>query len=155
MPDNGLFSLDGDVAVVIGGGGVLAGAMAEGLAQAGARIAVAGRTREHAEARARSIEGHGGQAIGIQCDATSKTDLQRALDTVLQRFGRVRSSEMHGDGNLFLPRVNRAGCYAAEVKPARADDGGVRSASHYKSRRLRAEVPEPCERQEFAFTRCE
>src|SRR5438552_7245060 len=89
MPDNGLFSLDGDVAVVIGGGGVLAGAMAEGLAQAGARIAVAGRTREHAEARARSIEEHGGQAIGIQCDATSKTDLQRALDTVLHRFGRV------------------------------------------------------------------
>src|SRR5712691_6304866 len=89
MPDNGLFSLEGEVAVVIGGGGVLAGAMAEGLAQAGAGIAIAGRTREHAEARARAIEARGGQAIGIQCDATSKADVQKALDTVRQRFGRV------------------------------------------------------------------
>src|SRR5437660_335918 len=35
MPESGLFSLTDEVAVVIGGGGVLAGAMAEGLAQAG------------------------------------------------------------------------------------------------------------------------
>jgi NAD(P)-dependent dehydrogenase (short-subunit alcohol dehydrogenase family) len=89
MPDSGLFSLDNDVAVVIGGGGVLAGAMAEGLAQAGARIAIAGRTREHAEARAAAITAQGREAIGIQCDATSKAELSTALDTVVQRFGRV------------------------------------------------------------------
>ena len=89
MPENGLFSLDGDVAVVIGGGGVLAGAMADGLAQAGARVAVAGRTQEHADARAAAIVAHGGEAIGIQCDATSKADLERSLATVLARFGQV------------------------------------------------------------------
>ena len=89
MADNGLFSLDGEVAVVIGGGGVLAGAMAEGLADAGASVAIAGRTQEHAEARARSIEAQGRRAVGIQCDATSKTDLVRALDTVQREFGRV------------------------------------------------------------------
>src|SRR5581483_9434331 len=89
MAGNGLFSLDDDVAVVIGGGGVLAGAMAEGLAQAGARIAIAGRTLEHAVARAESITAQGHEAIGIQCDATSKTALATALDTVVQRFGRV------------------------------------------------------------------
>jgi len=89
MADNGLFSLDGDVAVVIGGGGVLAGAMAEGLAAAGASVAIAGRTQEHAEARARSIETKGRRAIGIQCDATSKADLVRALDAVQREFGRV------------------------------------------------------------------
>jgi NAD(P)-dependent dehydrogenase (short-subunit alcohol dehydrogenase family) len=85
----GLFSLDNEVAVVIGGGGVLAGAMAMGLAQAGARIAIAGRTQEHAEARAREIVANGGEAIGIQCDATSKAELQKTLDTVMQRFGQV------------------------------------------------------------------
>src|SRR4029077_1194040 len=31
----------------------------------------------------------GGQAIGIRCDATSKADLQKTLDAVIQRFGRV------------------------------------------------------------------
>jgi NAD(P)-dependent dehydrogenase (short-subunit alcohol dehydrogenase family) len=89
MPADGLFSLDGEVAVVIGGGGVLAGAMAAGLARAGARVAIAGRTRAHAENRAQAIEAEGGEAIGIECDATSKADLDRTLDTVLGRFGRV------------------------------------------------------------------
>jgi len=89
MPENGLFSLDGDVAVVIGGGGVLAGAMAGGLARAGARIAVVGRTREHADARAAAIVQQGGEAIGIQCDATRKADLERTLAAVLERFGQV------------------------------------------------------------------
>lgn len=89
MANSGLFSLDNDVAVVIGGGGVLAGAMAEGLAEAGARMAIAGRTREHAEERAAAITAQGSEAIGIQCDATSKSDLQKVLETVVQRFGRV------------------------------------------------------------------
>jgi NAD(P)-dependent dehydrogenase (short-subunit alcohol dehydrogenase family) len=86
---DGLFSLDNEVAVVIGGGGVLAGAMADGLAQAGARVAVVGRTLEHAEARAQAIAAAGGHAMGIQCDATSKSGLERTLDIVLQRFGKV------------------------------------------------------------------
>jgi NAD(P)-dependent dehydrogenase (short-subunit alcohol dehydrogenase family) len=89
MPESELFSLTDEVAVVIGGGGVLAGAMAEGLAQAGARIAVAGRTQASVDARARAIAEHGGEAIGIQCDAIQKADLQKALDTTLERFGRV------------------------------------------------------------------
>src|SRR5262245_5490944 len=89
MPDNGLFSLDGDVAVVIGGGGVLAGAMAEGLATAGASVAIAGRTQQNADTRAKSITSKGYPAIGIQCDASSKQDLQKTLDLVVERFGRV------------------------------------------------------------------
>ena len=89
MPDTGLFSLDGEVAVVIGGGGVLAGAMAEGLAQAGAAVAIAGRTLERVEARAEELTAKGHQAIGLQCDATQKSDLVRTLAAVLERFGRV------------------------------------------------------------------
>ena len=89
MSEDALFSLAGQVAVVIGGGGVLAGAMATGLAQAGADIAILDVILEAAEARATSIAALGRQAIGIQCDATSKADLQKALDTVLQRFGHV------------------------------------------------------------------
>jgi NAD(P)-dependent dehydrogenase (short-subunit alcohol dehydrogenase family) len=89
MSEDLLFSLAGQVAVVIGGGGVLAGAMATGLAEAGADIAILDVFLEAAEARAKSIAALGRQAIGIQCDATSKADLQKALDTVLQRFGHV------------------------------------------------------------------
>ncbi len=89
MPANDLFSLHGDVAVVIGGGGVLAGAMAEGLADVGAGVAVVDLIEEQAVARANSIVSKGWEAIGLHCDATSKADLQAVLDRVIQRFGKV------------------------------------------------------------------
>lgn len=89
MPDTSMFSLDGQVAVVIGGGGVLAGAMADGLARAGARVAVAGRTLENAEKRARAIVAEGHDAIGVQCDSTKKADVERLLAAVLEKYGRV------------------------------------------------------------------
>src|ERR1039457_625919 len=89
MSEDALFSLAGQVAVVIGGGGVLAGAMATGLAEAGSDIAILDVFPEAAEARATAIAALGRKAIGIQCDATSEADLQKALDAVLQRFGHV------------------------------------------------------------------
>jgi NAD(P)-dependent dehydrogenase (short-subunit alcohol dehydrogenase family) len=89
MSEDALFSLAGQVAVVIGGGGVLAGAMATGLAQAGSDIAILDVFPEAAEARATAIAALGRQAIGVQCDATNKADLEKALGAVLGRFGHV------------------------------------------------------------------
>ncbi|MEZ5361728.1 MAG: SDR family NAD(P)-dependent oxidoreductase [Bryobacterales bacterium] len=51
-----LFGLDGQVAVVIGGTGVLGGSMCEGLAQAGAHVVVAGRSAERGQERVEAIE---------------------------------------------------------------------------------------------------
>ena len=50
------FDLSEDVAVVIGATGVLGGALAEGLAEAGAKVAVIGRNAERGAARANSIK---------------------------------------------------------------------------------------------------
>jgi NAD(P)-dependent dehydrogenase (short-subunit alcohol dehydrogenase family) len=89
MQDNGLFSLSGKVAAVVGGGGVLASAMATGMAEAGADIAILDLNGAAAAARAESIRGLGRQAIGIACDATSKTSLGDALNSILAQFGHV------------------------------------------------------------------
>ena len=89
MLDSDLFSLAGEVAIVIGGGGVLAGAMADGLAQAGAKVVIAGRTQANADARAQAIVEQGGEAFGVQCNATHKADVHKALEATLVRFGRV------------------------------------------------------------------
>lgn len=88
MP-NDLFSLSGRVAAVVGGGGVLAGAMATGLAQAGADIAVVDFNGEAAEKRAECIRLLGRRAVAIQADATSRRDLERSLATTLSELGRV------------------------------------------------------------------
>jgi NAD(P)-dependent dehydrogenase (short-subunit alcohol dehydrogenase family) len=63
--------------------------MATGLAQAGADIAVVDVSLEGAEARAASIRTLGRKAIGVQADATSKADLERALAETVEHLGGV------------------------------------------------------------------
>jgi len=77
------------VAVVIGGTGVLCGAMAEGLAGAGATVALVGRDAAKGQARLDKIAQGGGQAEFFACDTTSKAGLQQLLADVLTKFGRV------------------------------------------------------------------
>jgi NAD(P)-dependent dehydrogenase (short-subunit alcohol dehydrogenase family) len=84
-----LFSLKGKVAVVIGGTGVLCGEMAEGMAAAGATIALVGRDAAKAQKRLDSIAKSGGKAEFFPCDTTSKAGLQKLLANVLAKFGRV------------------------------------------------------------------
>jgi NAD(P)-dependent dehydrogenase (short-subunit alcohol dehydrogenase family) len=84
-----LFSLKGKAAVVIGGTGVLCGEMAEGMAAAGATIALVGRDAAKAKTRLDSIAKSGGKAEFFPCDTTSKAGLQKLLADVLAKLGRV------------------------------------------------------------------
>ena len=86
---NSLFGLDGQVAVVIGGTGVLGGALCDGLAQAGAFVVVAGRSQERGEARAAAIQGLGGKAGFTAVDVTSRASIQGLLDATLAEQKRV------------------------------------------------------------------
>ena len=82
-----MFDLTDDIAVVIGGTGVLGGAIAGGLAQAGARVAVLGRNEERGEARARDITSAGGQASFFHCDATDREVLAQAREQIEAQYG--------------------------------------------------------------------
>jgi len=84
-----LFNLSGKVAVVIGGTGELCGAMAEGLAGAGAEVVIVGRNAEKAAARVTKITGAGGSAWFHSAEATSKAELEALRDAVLKRSGHV------------------------------------------------------------------
>ena len=83
------FNLTGKVAVVIGGTGELCGAMAEGLAGAGAEVVLVGRNEEKANARLARIHAAGGKAYFVSAEASEKAPLQQLLDTVLKRSGKV------------------------------------------------------------------
>jgi NAD(P)-dependent dehydrogenase (short-subunit alcohol dehydrogenase family) len=83
------FRLDGRVAVVIGGTGVLCGRMAEALADAGAATVIVGRDREKAEAAlARSGPGRGAMAFE-PCDVASRDELRNLVERVLAAHGRI------------------------------------------------------------------
>ena len=84
-----IFSLDGRVAVIPGGSGGIGAALAEGLAGAGARIVVAGRTPETCEAAADRVREAGGEALAVSVDVTSEEDCDRLVGETLDRFGRL------------------------------------------------------------------
>jgi NAD(P)-dependent dehydrogenase (short-subunit alcohol dehydrogenase family) len=84
-----LFSLKGKIAVVIGGTGELCGAIAEGLAAAGATVALVGRDAVKAQKRLDKIAKDGGKAEFFACDTTSRTGLEKLLADVLAKYKRV------------------------------------------------------------------
>ena len=84
-----LYSLGGKTAVVIGGGGVLAGCMAEGLAKAGANIVILDLNLENATKKAEVLKAFKVKTSAIMVDASDKTSLGKAADQILQDFGPV------------------------------------------------------------------
>ena len=74
-----MFDLTNEVAVVIGATGALGGAMAQGLANAGATVAVVGRNAERGAWRVKSIVDAGGKAQFFAADAMSIESL-RSVD---------------------------------------------------------------------------
>jgi NAD(P)-dependent dehydrogenase (short-subunit alcohol dehydrogenase family) len=95
-----LFSLRGRVAVVTGATGVLGGAMAEGLARAGARVGVLGRRDEKAREVTEEIEASGGEAMALPADVLDRGRLEAVCDAVLDRWGRVDILVNAAGGNV-------------------------------------------------------
>ena len=83
----GMYGLDGKRAAVIGGGGVLAGAMSLALARAGAKVAVLDVNLPAAEARADEIRRGGGEALALKVDVARRDDLVAACTAIDKAWG--------------------------------------------------------------------
>lgn len=73
--------------MVIGATGVLGGALAEGLAAAGAAVAVVGRNQERGEARVASIRQAHGKAGFFAADAADAAKLKQAHAAIVKELG--------------------------------------------------------------------
>jgi NAD(P)-dependent dehydrogenase (short-subunit alcohol dehydrogenase family) len=82
-----IFDLSNDVAVVIGATGVLGGAIAEGLAASGAKVAIIGRSAERGEARVAAIKKAGGSAAFYSADALKREELHAAHEKIGSTLG--------------------------------------------------------------------
>ena len=98
-----LFSLKGQVAVVSGGTGELCGAMAEGLAGAGAFVYLLGRSEEKAKAKMERIESLGGKSAFLPFEATNRESVESVLETVMSQQGRVDMLVNGAGGNAATP----------------------------------------------------
>jgi gluconate 5-dehydrogenase len=89
MPQLEMFSLRDRVALVPGGGGGIGAPMAEALAGAGARVAVAGRTADTLQSALERVTAAGSEGLAITADVTSERDVDRVVKETLDRFGRI------------------------------------------------------------------
>ena len=78
--------LEGRVAIVTGAGRNIGEGIAHAFADEGARVAVVDVIAERASHVAGEI---GEAAMGIECDVTSSADVQRVVDRVVERWGRI------------------------------------------------------------------
>ena len=114
MDINSRFRLDGRTALVTGAGRGIGRACAIALAQAGAEVWLAARTKEEIEQAAAEISAAGGKAQAVVCDVTNSKDVQKiissipALDVLVNNAGTnipepfVEVSEAHLDQLLAL-----------------------------------------------------
>ena len=86
---SGPFSLQERVAVITGGTGAIGAALAHGLAQAGARVAVLARREEALERTVRHLTDEGHEAIGVRADVLDAASLEAGRDKIVERFGEV------------------------------------------------------------------
>jgi 3-oxoacyl-[acyl-carrier protein] reductase len=85
MANENFFSLQGQVAVVTGGGQGIGEGIATRLSQAGARVAILDANRAAAEEVAVHVKG-----VGLPCDVSSASSVQQAIEEVRRQLGPIQ-----------------------------------------------------------------
>jgi gluconate 5-dehydrogenase len=84
-----LFSLQDRVAIVTGGSRGLGEEIAEGLAEAGAKLMLCARRDEWLAPAVKEFRGRGFAVESALCDVSKPADVQAVVDATLQAFGRI------------------------------------------------------------------
>jgi NAD(P)-dependent dehydrogenase (short-subunit alcohol dehydrogenase family) len=95
-----IFNLQGKVAVVTGGTGVLGSAMSKALAKAGASVVILGRRKEAADALAEEIKKAGGVATGVSADVLNEQQLKEARKNITDQFDTIDILVNGAGGNM-------------------------------------------------------
>ncbi len=94
------FRLDGQVAVVTGGGRGIGRGIALGLAECGADVVVIARRQQDVDDVAGEVEARGQRGLGISADVMDWDSVPAALDRVVSEFGRLDIMVNNAGGNL-------------------------------------------------------
>src|SRR4030095_898067 len=101
--------LKNHVAFVTGGGTGITGGIARALAEAGASVALVSRKLEHLEPAAQAINENGGRATPGVADVRLPEEVERAVSTTIEHFGKI-DIVVNGAAGNFL-------CKAEELSP--------------------------------------
>ncbi|MGH2751438.1 MAG: SDR family NAD(P)-dependent oxidoreductase [Actinomycetota bacterium] len=100
-----LFSLEGKVAVVTGASRGIGRAVALGLAEAGADVAVAARTAGDLETLEKEIEGLGRRAVAEPTDVLDRDAIASLLDRTIEELGGLDVLVNNAGGTRFVAPI--------------------------------------------------
>jgi NAD(P)-dependent dehydrogenase (short-subunit alcohol dehydrogenase family) len=103
---NASFDLSGHVALVTGGNSGIGFGIADGLAEAGADVAIWGRRAENNGRAREELSRHGTRVVDVVCDVTDQESVAHAFASTLSQLGRIDSCFANaGGGDLHASFV--------------------------------------------------
>lgn len=95
-----LFNIENKVAILTGGGGILAGEMARGFLQAGVKVVLLDINENNLNKKVDSLKDTGGEIIGLKCNVLEEESLKNVNQIILEKFGRLDILVNAAGGNM-------------------------------------------------------
>lgn len=91
------------VVIITGGSSGMGKGMATRFAKEGARVVITGRTKEKLEETKLEIEQFPGQVLPVQMDVRNTDDIQKMIEQIDEKFGRIDVLINNAAGNFICP----------------------------------------------------
>ena len=109
------FAVTDEVAIVTGAGRGIGAATAVALAEAGADVVIASRTREQLEEVAGRIADHGRRAAVVPADLSVQANLERLVEVAREEFGRLDIVVNNVGGTMPRPLLDTDASFLEEA----------------------------------------
>jgi len=97
---NSIFNLEGKIALITGGAGVLGSNMAQVLANHGVTTGIMGLSLEEAQVTVAAIEKNGGRAFAVKGNVLNQEELEAVRDGIIEKYGRLDILINAAGGNM-------------------------------------------------------
>ena len=97
-----LFSLDGKVALITGSTKGIGKAIAERMAEQGARVVISSRNQDACDEVSAAIVANGGEAIGVACNINYPEQLKNLVDATCAKWGQIDTLVCNAALNPFF-----------------------------------------------------